>query len=177
MNKKFLYLFLALALPGLIFVFLKQFGKNEFSIPVYFEEGIRSDSVCSMNSNGTYSVQDSILAKVGLNKGAPAKLVIIYPFINDDLSEISRVREKYNSSRVDVRILSGIPNNPDSVIPKVFLDYKEFGSIVHCAFRVREPWSVVLLDQQNRIRGFYDGARRDEMDRLDMELSILLKKY
>jgi hypothetical protein len=48
---------------------------------------------------------------------------------------------------------------------------------VYCLLRVDEPWSVVLLDQQNKIRGFYDGSRRDEMDRLDTELSILLKQY
>jgi hypothetical protein len=177
MNKKFLYLFLALALPGLIFVFLKKFGKNEFSIPVYFEDGIKSDSICNLSLDGVYTVHDSVFSKTGVDRRAPAKLIIVYPFIKDDLSEVTRIRDKYLGSQVDAHIFSGIPNNPESTIPTAFLNYSEFGTIVHCILQVREPWSVVLLDDQNRIRGFYDGSRRDEMDRLDMELSILLKKY
>ena len=38
--KKLLYLFLALLFPALIFVFLKYAGKNEFNIPVYFDQGV-----------------------------------------------------------------------------------------------------------------------------------------
>jgi hypothetical protein len=177
MTKKFIYLFLALALPGLIFWFLKKFGRNEFSVPVYFENGIQTDSICNMNVPGIYSVPDSVLSKVGIRKDAPAKLVVIYPFIKDDLSEVVRVAEKYIPDRVETVVVSGIPNNPDGKLRRVFFDYDQFGPIVYCLLRVEEPWSVVMLDEHNRIRGFYDGSRRDEMDRLDLELSILLKKY
>jgi hypothetical protein len=177
MSRKFLYLFLALALPGLIFVFLKKFGKNEFAVPVYFENGIFGDSICNLNIKGAYTVPDSVLQEIGLSKETDAKLVIVYPFVKDDLSQVTRVSLKYASSHVESLILSGIPNNPESKIKKLFLDYNKFGLIVYCALRVQEPWSVVLLDNKNQIRGFYDGSKREEIDRLDMELSILLKQY
>ena len=177
MTRKFLYLFLALALPGLIFVFLKKFGKNKFSVPVYFENGIQADSICGMNTTGAYAIPDSVFERIGMRKDAMAKLVIVYPFIKDNLSEISRVNAKYSANDIETVVVSGIQNNPETNFRRVFLDYDEFGPIVLCFLRMAEPWSVVLLDKQNAIRGFYDGSRRDEMDRLDMELSILLERY
>ena len=176
MNKKWLYLFLALALPGLIFVFLKKFGKNEFALPVYFEKGIVADSLCGFSSNTVYQVPDSTIAKYFSWKSG-ARVVVVYPFVKDDLSEVERIGSKYSKEELEMALLSGIPNNPHSTLPVQFLDYNQFGITVHCLFRVQEPWSVVLLDNENKIRGFYDGSRRDEMDRLDLELSILLKKY
>jgi protein SCO1 len=176
MNRKFIYLFLALALPGLIFVFLKKFGKNEFTVPVYFETGVIADSICNFSSSGPYQLADSIIQKVGFKPSAKGKLAIVYPFVKDDLTEVNRIIDKYKMDSADFVILSGVPNNPKSDIRTVFLDYNDFGNIVMCGLRVHEPWSIVLLDERNQIRGFYDGSR-GEMDRLDLELSILLKKY
>lgn len=177
MNKKFLYLFLALALPGLVFVFLKQFGQNEFQVPVYFEQGLVADSVCSNVSSAPYQVPDSILSRIGFKNDPTVKIAIVYPFIKDDLTEITRIKNKYVSDSVEIIILSGVPNHPKSDMRQTFLDYHDFGNIVWCALRMAEPWSVVVLDKENKIRGYYDGSRRDEVDRLDLELSILLKKY
>lgn len=177
MNRKFIYLFLALVLPGLIFIFLKKFGKNEFTIPVYFEHGIEPDSICSLKVEGVYTIPDSVFARIGLDKKSSARIVVVYPFVKDDLSEVSRVSLKYISDNVETAIVTGIQNNPESDLKRVFLNYNEFGPLVYCLLRVEEPWSVVLIDENNHIRGFYDGSRRDEMDRLDLELSILLKKY
>lgn len=177
MNKKVVYLFLALALPGLIFIFLKFFGKNEFEVPVYFSEGIKPDSICAFSVQGPYQVPDSVMQKVGLKERNNARIVAVYPFIKDDLSEFSRMVEKYKSAGVESVILSGMPNLPKTTIPVNQLDYGSFGWIVTCGLRVAEPWSVVLIDSKNQIRGYYAGDRRDEMDRLDLELSIVLKKY
>ena len=177
MNKKVIYLFFALALPGLIFIFLKKFGRNEFVIPVYFESGIKPDSICNIMVEGVYTVPDSVFTRVGMDIKSPAKILVVYPFVKDDLSEVERVSGKYASDKVETVIVTGIQNNPESYLKHVFLNYLEFGPYVYCLLRVEEPWSVVLIDTENRIRGFYDGSRRDEMDRLDLEVSILLKKY
>lgn len=177
MNKKALYLFLALALPGLIFVFLKFFGKNEFDVPVYYQAGLPQDSVCQVSAAVPYVVADSVFTKIGSRKQNVHRIVAVYPFVKDDLSELNRIAEKYRDDSVDIRILSGMPNLPKSNLPVTQLTYDTFGWLVMCSLRVREPWSVVLLDDKNKIRGYYDGSRRDEMDRLDLELSILLKKY
>ena len=45
MKFKWVYLFLAFFLPiGLTF-FLQFFGKSEFNIPVYYEQGVSNDSL------------------------------------------------------------------------------------------------------------------------------------
>lgn len=36
---------------------------------------------------------------------------------------------------------------------------------------------LVLIDKEKRIRGYYDGTKRDEVDRLIMEIQILLQAY
>ena len=177
MKKKILYLFLALALPGLIFVFLKFFGRNEFEVPIYFQDGLAKDSICDDSSKEPYRVQDSVFLKINSKAVRASRVVAVYPFIKDDLSELTRIANKFQADSVEVTIVSGMPNLPKSSLPVTQLSYDAFGWIVTCALRIREPWSVVLIDNQGRIRGYYDGSRRDEMDRLDLELSILLRKY
>ncbi len=36
---------------------------------------------------------------------------------------------------------------------------------------------MILIDKEKRIRGFYDGTNREEVDRLIVEMKILLKSY
>ena len=36
---------------------------------------------------------------------------------------------------------------------------------------------MVLLDRENRIRGYYNSARKEEFDRLTMEIGVLLTVY
>ncbi|MBY0433089.1 MAG: hypothetical protein K2U26_03165, partial [Cyclobacteriaceae bacterium] len=73
--KKLLYLFLALALPGLIFVFLKMAGRNEFNIPVYYETGV-TDSPCGITYPSPYSVPDSVRKRLG-NEGRV--MIVFFP--------------------------------------------------------------------------------------------------
>jgi hypothetical protein len=176
MNKKALYLFLALALPGLFFVFLKYFGKNEFDVPVYFAEGLPQDTVCNVTSTAPYVIPDSAMVQAGARPGQ-VSVIAVYPFIKDDLTELHRVAKKYSTDKVFIGIVSGMQNMPKSHLPIKEVQYQSFGWLVTCGLRFAEPWSVVLVDSKSQIRGFYDGSRRDEMDRLDLELSIVLKKY
>jgi hypothetical protein len=37
--------------------------------------------------------------------------------------------------------------------------------------------AVTIVDNQNRIRGYYDATDRDEVDRLIVEIKIILKQY
>jgi protein SCO1 len=176
MNKKTLYLLLALAVPGLIFVFLKFFGKNKFDVPVYYQNGMEQDSVCQMFVQGQYKIADSVLIQAGAQPNQVTVLAV-YPFVKDDLRELHRIAAKYTSDNVFMGIVSGMQNLPKSHLPVQEVSYASFGWLVTCALRMQEPWSVVLIDNHKQIRGYYDGSRRDEMDRLDLELSIVLNKY
>ncbi len=47
----------------------------------------------------------------------------------------------------------------------------------NCIFFLYNPFDLVLLDSKGMIRGQYESASREEMDRLLTELSIILKQY
>jgi hypothetical protein len=64
-GKKIIILFLGLALPGLVFVFLKMFGKNQFDVPLLHEQGVTDvDTSCLYDYPVPYTVPDSILQKL-----------------------------------------------------------------------------------------------------------------
>lgn len=46
-----------------------------------------------------------------------------------------------------------------------------------CFFFLHKPWTAVLIDSENRIRGYYSPNTREETDRMIVEMKILLKKY
>src|SRR5258708_3823686 len=77
MNRKILYLFLALVLPGLIFIFLKRFGKNEFAIPVYYEENVDSlNNACNTRYPSPYRIPDSVLQRTDWRPSGPSLFVM-----------------------------------------------------------------------------------------------------
>jgi hypothetical protein len=157
MSKKIIYLFLALLLPALIFVFLKYFGKNEFDIPVYYKDGV-SESLngCQSISAGQYFVPDSILTK--------------WKWSGESFIALCGT-EKENEELKQKMIESKLEN-----IQLITFDRND-GRTKKCILIMKDPWDVALIDSQKRIRGYYKLGDRDEMDRLEVELKILLKKY
>jgi hypothetical protein len=153
-NKKILYLFLALLLPGLIFVFLKRFGKNEFALPIYYQDGVDVTD-CNMTYTVPYLLPDSLW---------------IYPKKEATLFIVSENSE----SRIELKKLIGDFDENEyavAVVPTELTDVRE------CILLAGKEWDVVLVDDRNQIRGYYKPNTREEVDRLKMELSILLKKY
>lgn len=153
-SKKILYLFLALLLPGLIFVFLKQFGKNEFALPVYYQEGV-DVSDCNRSYPTPYLLPDSLW---------------IYPKKRATLFIVSENTE----SREELKKLIGDFDESEyavAVVPTELTEVRE------CILLAGKEWDVVLADDRNQIRGYYKPNTREEVDRLKMEMSILLKKY
>lgn len=155
-NKKGLILFLGLLLPIIIFVFLKFFGKNEFDVPLLFEEGV--ESPCAVNYPKPYVLPDSVWNLIAVNG---ASLIII------DFSE-----------KPSVRIRSEVAEDRQ-------VAYKAAGDIVlknqsllkSCVFLLSEQQHLVVVDKNRRIRGQYNVNDRDDLDRFYSELVILLKKY
>ena len=159
MNKKITYLLLALALPGLIFIFLKIFGKNHFDIPVYYKEGI-ADSVkeCGGPSRVPYTLPDSILNAFGY-KNETACLFVEASEINK--KEIAQLKQSFGDDQLQIIALGGI-------------EAKRLDRIKKCVLLLKEPWKAVLLDKQRRIRGYYAFTNLEETDRMKVEIEILL---
>ena len=65
---KVLFLFLALGLPIVVFVFLKLFGKNQFAVAPLFQDSIQSPVGCNSFAYQTpYTIPDSLLTKLEWN--------------------------------------------------------------------------------------------------------------
>lgn len=168
MNKKSVYLFLALLLPAIIFVFLKYFGKNEFAIPVYYQNGIDSVSVsCGGDYAKPYALPDSILIVIDAAKKS-ARVVAFEPTQTSGI-ELNRLTDIFSQEEfTTVFVQQGDPSGISDT------RYKRWTS---CIFFIKKPYNAVLVDEENRIRGYYAVDNREEMDRLILEMQILLKKY
>jgi hypothetical protein len=160
--KKILYLSLALLLPALVFVFLKYAGSNRFDIPIYYEDGIPGSLPCVQESEVPYQLPDSISKFISVGKYG---YVFIFP-------------EAGVAPTVIVALLVKEIGQGFAVVDATTLGDSTLQSRWHdCVFLVPAPSQAVLVDGQRRIRGYYDLRKRDEMDRLRVELKILLEKY
>lgn len=164
--KKVTYLFLALLLPGLIFTFLKYGGRNKFDVPVYFEEGVTTGSEpCVLPEGKPYLLPDSLWRLGGVSHTEP--LVMIFTQGGVDAKSLeSAISEELGIGSVSVLTDGGL--TLDSLL---VMKWK------NCVFMFREPGQAVLVDPEGRIRGYYDIRSREEVDRLRLELKIVLERY
>ena len=155
MKKKYIFLFLALLLPILVFLFLKFFGRNEFDIPIQFVNGVPDSLQCeALHSKGQYILPDSIF-KVNTLMGANL-------IVGGDESFVSRLKEDFTGKDWQI------------IFTK---DMTDSLKIKNCILFLKKPWTAVLVDNQKRIRGYYALHHRDDMDRLIVDMAILTKKY
>lgn len=156
-SKKIIFLFVALLVPSIIFVFLKMFGKNQFDVDVLYTDNMPEfTDKCNASYTLPYHLPDSVFA--GLNKGDSA--VFVYFGDANTTNFINRVLSRYSS---------------DPVGHKVF--DRSNAALRECIFILEEPFDVALVDTKGRIRGQYNSSEREEVDRLITELAILLRKY
>lgn len=157
---KKIILTVALLLPIGVFVFLFLFGKNEFSIPVYYENATDiPPTACGGIYQSPYHVSDSLLVSLGWQGNT---LLIAADSSRAVHLALKRMRGELNQDLQTV-FLSEVVQSPDQ--------------IYSCDLFLQAPWNTVLLDNQRRIRGYYDLSSREEVDRLIVELKILLKQY
>ncbi len=159
MTKKTVYLLLALALPGLTFLFLKFFGKNHFDIPVYYKEGVPVESIeCSKDFHGQYILPDSVLRILGC-KPDVACLFVDASKKND--KDVLQLKHSFSENQLQIVSLEGI--EPDRL-----------NHLKNCSLFLKYPWMAVLVDKEKRIRGYYAFTNLEETDRLKVEVEILL---
>ena len=189
MKKKGVFLFLLILLPILIFLFLKGFGRNEFSIPIYYEQGL-GDSLntpCLDQAKQQYYVNSPFTAE--------NKIQIIHferidgPLTLFRMEELERVQDVFGEDP-EVELITSV--NDVSMTLQAIEDYKNrvqffdgfwkrqaldsmsWASLKYCAMAMSNLDNrVILVDKKNRIRGYYNIAVRDETDRLILELRIL----
>ena len=162
-GTKLLFLTLALLLPVAIFIFLKLFGKNEFDVPVMHQEGkIGAPANCDFVYTTPYQVPDSVIVNLRLKRADSLYVLYFDPSLSTPMNRIS-VEFKWAPVTV--------------VAPSAFAGGTDITKLKACVLLMQPPASVTLLDHKNRIRGYYDGSDRDEVDRLIVEMKIILKQY
>jgi protein SCO1/2 len=219
MNKagKIIALFFLLIIPVFLAVFLKQFGRNEYKLDVFYPEGVIStNSFCNFEEGKQHTIPAFHMAnqdgKLVTNEIFAHGITVvnffftscptICPTMN---SEMLRVQESFEN-RKDIQILSfsvdpeydtsevlkeygqrlGVNNNMWNMLTG---DIEEIYSLARCGFILPvehggdDPFEFIhsekfiLVDKESRIRGYYDGTSRKDVDRLIIEIQVLLSEY
>ena len=156
--KQILLLFLALLLPACVFIFLKGFGENEFSVPALFKDELPMVlPECNVQPTLPYHIPDSTLSDLDLKADS---LALVF-FGGGSEQGLARVKEEY----------SNLP------LKMFMLDKDKHAKEMKCIYFLQEPFNVVLVDRSGSLRGQYNSNDRDEVDRLLMELAIIFRKY
>ncbi|GGZ28195.1 SCO family protein [Echinicola pacifica] len=209
-----LVLLCILMVPVLIILFLRNFGENEYDIPVLYEQGVEDPfGDCNYQQTGQhyipdfeYIAQDSSL--VG-REDMEGKITIVDFFFTSCPSicpvmsqEMERVQDVFRNE--DTIQLFSISIDPDYDTPKVLAEYAQLHEaqqdkwyflhgdksdvygLARCGFILPtidgkgqpddfiHSDKLVLVDAQGRIRGYYSGTNREDVDLLILETKILL---
>lgn len=158
-GKKALFLFLALLLPVCIFIFLRMFGKNEFDVPAFYQDKAPVvNPSCQYTYQFPYHLADSIVKTLEAKQKNTLYLIHF-----SDLT--SRMEQEITHKEV-----SFVPGNDLAV-------EGELDRLKKCILILPADEDLVVVDAAGKIRGYYTSTDREEVDRLLLELEILLKKY
>lgn len=161
-GKKSLFLVLALVLPVGIFLFLKFFGRNEFEVEPLFQLPVPVADRCGPDYVFPYVIPDSIAQELNIQQ--TELTVVIFALTKDEFSsQVNRIEDEFSADPVQVKWW--------------MRDDDESQFARQCIFLMNDSLNFALLDKQGRIRGQYDATSLDEMDRLIVEMRIILKKY
>jgi len=212
-------LIILLALPVFLYIFLKVFGQNKYSLPVYYPQGVDSvkvegkwkvDSVYHTITPFEFTDQDNKKVSNDLVKG---KIYVADFFFTrcgsicpKMSSQLTRVQEAFKGEQ-DIKILSfSIDPEHDSVevLKNYAAQYKARSGQWHFltgdkhkiydlgqkGFKIpvgKEEEEVtpdyfhssrlMLVDKEGRIRGYYNGVSRDDVDKLILEIKVLIQEY
>lgn len=157
--SKFLLLFVALVVPGVIYFFLKTFGHNEFEVPALYQKGpLPIIAGCDGNEyTAPYLIQDSVMRRLGWQSGAAVFLLMDKTASGEIVGGLHDEFKEAGFSKIHVA---------DTMM-----------TAARCALLLQPPAQVALVDEYGFIRGQYEVNDRDEADRLILELKILLKQY
>ena len=158
-KKGFILLF-SLLFPIIVFLFLKFYGQNEYELSVY-------NSSCSEIID-EYIIND-------FNRKNNIRIVDIR-LTNNDILVDNYINKLGINDQIEVITLSNKLRNLNwlnLVVDEVLIE-RLSGCIQN---EYLEKSFILLLDKQNRVRGHFYSADRKEIERLDVEIDILLLEY
>jgi hypothetical protein len=184
--KKLLFLFLALMLPVLIFLFLKSFGKNEFDVPVLFADSVITPVACNSYSyKAPYVITDSVLQAISWDENDSLTIIVFDDGDKMNRNErrihLTRIFTEFKTERLHVVHICNGETVGDATVDRlttISLAREDFLRIRNCIFLLSHENDAVILDRKKRIRGQYNLLKREDADRMIMEeMNILFKRY
>jgi len=202
---KVLVLMCILLTPAAVYVFLQAFGHNEFDLPFYSEEGKLETTSFSSNTDPDPKIfkfeelYDSTGKKV--DQDSYANDIIVLEFVSSQSDrkkrdfQIKRISDIFQAEE-SVRILRVFTDNnhsgsiqvkivdqPEKNISVLYTGDNEMTKMIKSIISADNNQGsgaiydiMLLLDNQQRIRGYYAIHDFEEIDRLILEVKILLKK-
>ena len=197
-------LFVLLGLPVVIYLFLRIFGENRYAeIPVFHEAGSKSPRTECNWSKETHRVPEFELStssgELFSQKHLETKISIV-SFVMEDsthlhahlYNELIRIKDALSTHQLQLLLISQTGaqlttnRNRLETIPWILTsgDSALVTELARCGFIL--PFedrdnqeslafnTLVLVDQERRIRGYYPVADMEEVDRLILEIKVLL---
>ncbi len=192
MNKKVVFISAIIGFPIALIAFFQLFSEPRLDIPVFYEAGVKRDTLTNMpcieRSAEQYYVKNGNLP-VAMHRVVHFER-LDGPVLKTRLEELERVQDRfYNEEKV---VLTSFVNAA-GMSAKDVTDYGQRIQFMDGFWRINEldsaSWAdlkycdlmmskldnrVVLIDSEDRIRGYFNIMERSETDRLIDELGILL---
>lgn len=176
-TQKVIIIISVLLSPVLVFLFLKKYGDNKFELPVYYPEG-NPIAECS-RATQQHKLSLETLSKYDIE--LPVLIYVPAAQQNEYYSDLNNVLAKYPGVNLWALIIEGRSALQDErqVFSIDSLSYRQF---INCELILGEDHYLnqpisnkyVLVDSEKYIRGYYDCSDLDDIERLDVELDILL---
>ncbi|MFY0654135.1 MAG: hypothetical protein JXQ96_19010 [Cyclobacteriaceae bacterium] len=194
MKLKWLFLGILLGLPVGIYLFLQGFGNNRFEVPVFYEKGIDTPIGSCQDSKSLFKVPTTIQLDHPIL--VDQKKLTVFDVgtpncdscqfkINNMVSVLDRFRNWEGLTVVSIVNGAEVGLYPDSKKDwqvHTSEDGKKVINFANCVLNLEvssiddeviKNGRVVLVDNQQRIRGYYNVFDRKESDRLAVEIEIL----
>ena len=169
MKKKWYLIGLVFAVPLIVIFILHNFGANRFDVPIYYTTLKKRPSLCGPTSVPYQCYSDYVMED---------RINIIFVYkdqpTDDQKLQMLRIKDRFNNKPVNTVFITvnGEPVVGYDYLKVILSDYVD---IVTCQLIIEKPADAVLLDGTRRIRGYYLGSDREEIDRLAVEAEILIE--
>lgn len=178
--KQTVILLVAFVLPIGIFVFLKTMGKNEFDVaPLHQKGSLNVSTECGVSYQSPYVVPLNVLSDL---RWSSADSLTLYAFDSPTMDEkavTNKLAGAYSDNELKLHkiatdsLIAASSEDKDPIVK----DVVSAEQLQECFFLMEHGKNAVLVDSRQRIRGYYDLSSREEIDRLAVEVKIILKKY
>ena len=178
--KQTVILLVAFVLPIGIFIFLKTLGKNEFDVaPLHQEGSVAVSTECGVSYQGPYVVPLNVLTDLRWTNSDSLTLYVFDSLPVDERAITNKLAGVYSNDELQVHKITkdSLTREGAEDSDPIIKDAVSIEQLQECFFILEKGKNAVLVDKRQRIRGYYDVSSREEIDRLAVEIKIILKKY